>query len=154
MDLILWRHAGAEDGRPDEARPLTARGRKQARGVAKWLAKRLPPRYTLLVSPAVRARETAAPLSERGRVEERVEERVGLGARAPGLLEAAGWPEGEGTVVVVGHQPTLGEAAGILLAREAVPLRIRKGALWWFRIQRRGDRWEATLLAVVDPDLL
>ncbi len=149
MDLILWRHAEAEDGWPDEARPLTARGKKQALRAAQWLEKRLPPKFTLLVSPAVRARETAAPLSEEGRVEER----VGVGARAPGLLEAAGWPKGEGTVVVVGHQPTLGEAAGILLTREAVPLRIRKGALWWFRVKRKGDLWETTLLSVVDPDL-
>ena len=150
MDLILWRHAEAEAGWPDEARPLTARGKKQALRAAKWLEKRLPPSYTLLVSPAERARETAAPLSEEGRLEER----VGVGARAPDLLEAAGWPDGEGTVVVVGHQPTLGEAAGILLAREALPLRVRKGSLWWFRVKRRGNLWETTLLTVVDPDLL
>lgn len=150
MDLILWRHAEAEEGWPDEARPLTARGRKQALEAAGWLRERLPPEATLLVSPAVRARETAAPLSDRGRVEEG----IGPGARAGDLLEAAGWPGGEGTVVVVGHQPTLGEAAGLLLAGEPIPLKVRKGALWWFRAKRRGALWETTLLAVVDPGLL
>lgn len=150
MDLILWRHAEAEDGYPDEARPLTAKGKKQALLASRWLAKRLPDRYTLLVSPAVRARETAAPLSTEGKVEGR----IGPGARPGDLLEAAGWPGGEGTVVVVGHQPTLGEAAGLLLSGEPVPLKVRKGALWWIRGRRRGSLWEATLLAVADPDLL
>jgi len=31
MDLILWRHADAEDGVPDSGRKLTAKGEKQAR---------------------------------------------------------------------------------------------------------------------------
>ena len=35
MDLILWRHADAEDGADDLARQLTAKGRKQAARVGK-----------------------------------------------------------------------------------------------------------------------
>ena len=31
MDLILWRHADAEPGEPDDQRRLTAKGKKQAR---------------------------------------------------------------------------------------------------------------------------
>ena len=30
MDLILWRHADAQDGSPDMERALTAKGLKQA----------------------------------------------------------------------------------------------------------------------------
>jgi len=43
MNLILWRHAEAEDFAPsDLARALTTKGRKQAQNVAKWLRTRLP----------------------------------------------------------------------------------------------------------------
>ncbi len=34
MDLLLWRHAEAEDGTPDLKRKLTPRGEKQARQMA------------------------------------------------------------------------------------------------------------------------
>ena len=37
MNLLLWRHAEAQDGDPDLARELTARGRKQAEKMAHWL---------------------------------------------------------------------------------------------------------------------
>jgi len=44
MDLILWRHAEAEDagGKPDLERNLTRHGRKQAARMAEWLKPRLP----------------------------------------------------------------------------------------------------------------
>lgn len=150
MDLVLWRHAEAEDTCPDPSRRLTPRGRKQALRVAGWLRERLPADFILLSSPAVRARDTALALSERVREEPG----VGLGATPRGLLQAAGWPKAEGAVVVAGHQPTLGEAAALLLVGEVVALRIKKGAAWWFRSRRRGTLLEVTLLAVADPDLL
>ena len=56
MDLILWRHADAEDaapGKPDTERSLTAKGEKQApHCVADWLKKRLPQRCRVVASPA------------------------------------------------------------------------------------------------------
>ena len=42
MDLLLWRHAEAEDGFPDSKRKLTARGEKQAAQIAEWLKKHAP----------------------------------------------------------------------------------------------------------------
>ncbi|MGH8706923.1 MAG: SixA phosphatase family protein, partial [Burkholderiales bacterium] len=62
MDLILWRHAEAEDGPPDLERRLTPRGRKDAAHVAKWLLQRLPSKFVVLASPALRAQETAQAL--------------------------------------------------------------------------------------------
>ena len=38
MDLILWRHAEAEDGANDLARELTQKGHKQAARVADYTA--------------------------------------------------------------------------------------------------------------------
>ena len=64
MELILWRHAEAEDGEPDLARKLTPRGNKQARRAAEWLDRHLPDRTRILVSPAIRAQQTAAALAD------------------------------------------------------------------------------------------
>jgi phosphohistidine phosphatase len=147
MELILWRHADAHDGTPDAERKLTAKGKRQARRVAKWLRKRLPKDARILASPAVRAQRTARELSRRFETVAA----AGLSARAEGLLKAAGWPDaGEATVVVVGHQPTLGEAAALALTGRAAPWSLQKGALIWIK-SPDGDG--ATLKAAVTPDL-
>ena len=68
MELILWRHADAEDaapGKPDAERSLTAKGEKQARRVAGWLKKQLPEDTRVVVSPARRAQQTAQALVKR-----------------------------------------------------------------------------------------
>lgn len=66
-NLILWRHAEAEDGPDDLARRLTPRGHKQAAKMARWLTARLPERFRLISSEALRAQETAASLGHRTR---------------------------------------------------------------------------------------
>ena len=60
MELILWRHAEAEMGEPDEGRALTAKGHKQAWKMAEWLDHNLPNSCKILVSPATRTVQTAA----------------------------------------------------------------------------------------------
>lgn len=146
MDLILWRHADAEDAHPDAERRLTDKGHKQAARVARWLVDRLPKHYSLLVSPATRAQQTAEALARRF---ETVEQ-VGLSASPASLLAAAGWPNAGATVVVVGHQPTLGRTAGQLLTGRDIDLGVRKGSIFWFT--HRGG--EVALKAVMSPDLV
>ncbi len=150
MDIILWRHAEAEDGMPDAKRKLTERGRKQAKQVARWLGKRLPADARILACPAVRAVQTAEalerPFEELGK--------LGTGASAASLLGAVGWPHAGGTVVVVGHQPTLGRAAALLLTGDAADWSVRKGALWWFTRRMRNGSEETVLRAVIAPDLV
>ena len=51
MELVLWRHADAEDGIPDEARKLTPKGIRQAERMAAWLRERLPQHARILNSP-------------------------------------------------------------------------------------------------------
>src|SRR5215471_3436836 len=104
MDLILWRHAEAEAGEPDQGRRLTAKGLKQAERVGAWLDRHLPDTARILVSPADRAQQTALGLKRKFRT---VDE-VGPGASVSGILTAASWPDSREAVVVVGHQPTLG----------------------------------------------
>jgi phosphohistidine phosphatase len=146
MDLILWRHADAEHGSPDSARRLTERGQAQAASMAAWLKPRLPERCEILVSPAVRAQQTAAALG----LPYSTSAKVGAGAASGDLLAAAVWPEHGGAILIVGHQPTLGRVAATLLSDKEADWEIAKGALWWFR--QTGIK--AVLCAVIDPDLL
>jgi phosphohistidine phosphatase len=148
MELILWRHAEAEDGVADAKRKLTPKGEKQAKKVGRWLAKRLPDDTRVLSSPAVRARQTAQALGRRFATDKA----IGTGAGPSDVLAATGWPEGEGTVVVVGHQPTFGEIAGLLLTGEPVELSIKKGAAWWFESRQRNGERETALKAVIGAE--
>lgn len=146
MELLLWRHADAAEGLPDALRPLTSKGERQAKLIARWLKPRLPRDLRILVSPAARAQQTAKALG----MKFETSAAVSTGASARELLGATGWPEGEGAVLVVGHQPTLGRAAALLLSGEESDLSVRKGALWWFVGAENG---QAALRAVIGPDL-
>ncbi|TDV28701.1 phosphohistidine phosphatase SixA [Paraburkholderia caballeronis] len=153
MNLILWRHAEAEDtAANDLARQLTTKGRKQAQHVAKWLRPRLEDDAVILASPAVRTIQTAEALTDQYRV---VRE-IAPGASAEQVLAAAGWSHGVApTVVVVGHQPTLGEVAARLLHGDATRgLSLKKGALWWFASREHHGDETAVLLAAMSPDLV
>jgi phosphohistidine phosphatase len=150
MDLILWRHAETEDGFPDEGRKLTVKGEKQAAKMAEWLKAHLPEGARILVSPATRTRQTAAALTRDGVV---VKE-VGPGASVAGLLGATGWPDAKGAVVVVGHQPTLGQVAAYLLSNTQESWNIKKGAVWWFSNRTRQDEPQTILKAVMSPEFL
>jgi len=148
MDLILWRHAEAEDGAPDHARALTAKGIKQAGKVGEFLRQHLPDDCRILVSPATRTQQTVAPLTDHFTIAPT----IAPGASAQAVLNAARWPDAGGTVLVVGHQPTLGEVASQLLGCKDATLSIKKGAVWWFS-QRDGSS-QVTLRLVITPDLL
>ncbi|HEX6829659.1 MAG TPA: histidine phosphatase family protein [Burkholderiales bacterium] len=149
MDLILWRHAEAEDGMPDSGRKLTEKGRRQADAVSRWLRKRLPEDVRVIASPAKRCQQTAKALAAGFETVAA----IGVGASAADLLDAAGWPGAGGAVVVVGHQPTLGRAAALLMGEEA-DWNIRKGALWWLSSPARQGEIRVLLRAVIGPDLV
>jgi phosphohistidine phosphatase len=151
MDLILWRHAEAEDGLDDERRRLTAKGRRQADAMAKWLHAHLPRHHAVIVSPALRTRETAAALTAAALTAEvLISDEVGLGASPASILRAAGWPDADRPVVIVGHQPTLGMTAAELLTGRRAHWSVRKGSICW--IARKGS--ENTLRAVLPPELV
>ena len=150
MELILWRHAEAEDGGADLARRLTPKGLRQSQEVAKWLRPRLAKHTRILVSPAQRTRQTANALSE----EHEIVPDLAPGASPAALLAVAGWPDQSGTVLVVGHQPTLGLVASKLIAGTPMAWSIKKGAAWWISHRLRDEQPHVTLRAVISPDLL
>ena len=148
MDLILWRHAEAADGMPDHARELTPKGIKQAAKVAAFLCQHLPHDHRILVSPTTRTQQTVAALTNHFTLAPT----IAPGASAEAVMHAARWPDGGGTVLIVGHQPTLGEVAAKLLGCQNPSLSIKKGALWWFN--RRESAEQVTLRLVITPDFL
>jgi len=150
MELILWRHAEAEDGFPDSERKLTAKGEKQAAAMAAWLKARLPEGYRVVASPARRTQQTAKALM----ASFETEREIGVGTSVEALLGAVGWPDAKGAVVVVGHQPTLGEVAAYLLADRKNSWNIKKGAVWWLSNRNRRDDNPTVLKLAISPDLL
>ncbi len=168
MDLILWRHADAgeplDDPIADLQRKLSGKGEKQAARMADWLNRFLPDSTRVLVSPALRCQQTAQALSRK------FQTREGLGpAGSVGtLLTLARWPDRREPVLVVGHQPTLGMTAALLMAgaqataeaeREEAPHEtpawsVRKGAVWWLRHRERAGVADVVLVSVRSPDNL
>lgn len=156
MDLIIWRHAEAEDGADDLARALTPRGRKQAAAMAAWLKTHLPKGYVLVASEAVRARQTAEALEPDHKVDPRLNPDIGIAS----YLDAIGWSQDgfrDGTpetLLIVGHQPTLGQLAARLLAGQNHDWTVKKGGIWWFQGRERGGSAQMVLKTVLAPDQL
>ena len=153
MDLILWRHAEAEvaaAGQDDLQRALTHKGERQARRMAAWLNQRLPATTRVLVSPALRCRQTAEALGR----EMRIVPTLAPDVPAAALIEAARWPRSSEPVLICSHQPTLGQLAAQLLAGVEQDWAVKKGAVWWLRWRQRDGEPEVTLHAVQGPDAL
>ncbi len=148
MDLILWRHAQTEDSLPDLERQLTPLGRKQAARMAAWLDRSLPSGCRILCSPAVRTRQTADALGRKYKV---VPE-IGPGADPQQVLAAAGWPDARGPVLLVGHQPWLGQVAALLLAGQPQYWTVKKANAWWIAQRDREEGNPIYLKAVMAPE--
>lgn len=153
MDLILWRHAEAEpgdEGLPDLERALTPKGLKQARRMGKWLDAQLPDNSRIIASPALRTIQTAEGLGRKYKINAE----LAPGAEPQAILQAANWPAAKETVVIVGHQPTLGQVAALLLTGEALDFEMKKAAAWWFVQREPDDPASLYLKAVMAADLV
>jgi len=153
MDLILWRHAEADEpqgGCDDLARVLTPRGEKQAQRMAHWLDRQLPEGLRVLCSPAKRTEQTVMALGRKYKL------RAELlpGGSGEDLLELVQWPVQKGAVLVVGHQPMLGAAVAKILGLSQSACAVRKGAVWWLRHRERLGQAETVVMAVQSPELL
>jgi phosphohistidine phosphatase len=133
LDLILWRHAQAQDLPIDDAimerigkgedvrieidpvqdlaRMLTPKGERQAERMGAWLNQRLPESTKVLVSPAQCTQQTALALGRSFKTMRALNPQ----ATVDHVLEAAKWPRSRDAVLIIGHQPTLGTLAARLL---------------------------------------
>ena len=148
MDLILWRHAQAEAGEPDEGRELTQQGRKQAQRMGAWLDRTLPSGCKILSSPTSRTIQTVDALGRKYKILPE----IGPMASAADVINAVGWPDSKIPVMVVGHQPWLGEVASLLLTGEEQYWTIKKSNAWWISHRQRDEGNEIFLKAVMSPE--
>lgn len=172
MDLILWRHAEAEEpgpanapvgidsDRPEEpgpdalhrdlARRLTPKGEKQALRMARWLDRQLPEGTRIFSSPAVRAEQTVLALGRRYKLRDELRPE----SDAQALLDVVQWPAAKTPTLVVGHQPSLGQVVARLLGLSESDCSIKKGAVWWLRQRQRGETFQTVVITVQTPELL
>ena len=165
MDLILWRHAEAEDWPEGQSetgdslgsdleRSLTSRGEKQAIRIANWLDRQLPDGTRILVSPARRCEQTALALGRKYKI---CTDLAPAGTPAQ-LLELVQWPFAKSPVLIVGHQPTLGQTIAQLLGLQKSECAVKKGAVWWLRYrtrEREHDKAGQTVVVTVQsPEIL
>jgi len=150
MELFLWRHADALPGTSDFERELSPLGHQQAGKAAEWLRGKTGglAGLRILVSPAVRTRQTAAHFCED---ENKIQLCLPLYENAPSneILVILGWPDITLPALIVGHQPQIGLLADQLLADTPHPASFRKCALWWLRLEPGQD--SAQLVNMVEP---
>ena len=150
MDLLLWRHAEAEEGSDGLKGRLTERGERQARAMARWIREHQPRGLRIVAGPAVRSRLTAEAL----KLPFETNRKIGPDACVSDLLAAAGWPSGGGAVLIVGHQPALGRLAALLLSGQEAEWTIKKGALWWLSNRVRRNETQTVLRAAIPCEML
>jgi phosphohistidine phosphatase len=127
MELILWRHTEAEPGEPDSERALTAKGQKQAAKMGQWLDRHLPQNCKILCSPAKRTLQTVEALGRKFKTHPA----LFTDATPESILAAVNWPDSREPVLVVGHQPTLGQVASLAISGTVQDWTIKKGHILW-----------------------
>jgi phosphohistidine phosphatase len=117
----LLRHAEAADGLPDDERPLTERGMRQAEAAGQALSRLGTNIDICLSSPKLRAVQTAQRACESLGIEVTIEPRL---AGEP--FDVHELTDGRGDVLLVGHDPSFSLTLHDLTGVQA---RMRKGGL-------------------------
>jgi phosphohistidine phosphatase len=156
MLLDLLRHADAGDpeawDRPDAERPLSDKGRRQAKRLGDHLASIGFRAEAIITSPKVRAVETAELVADK------IEGTVASDDRLAGPLDLeiveailgdAGDPD---EAMLVGHDPDFSGLLSVLCAAAGVTM--RKGALARIEIDRPLRAGGGTLRWLLPPDVL
>ena len=156
VELYLLRHAHAGDplgwAGPDDGRPLSAKGEKQAERLGAFLAGIGFTPGTIITSPKLRAAQTAEIVGRQLGVQVTVDERLGdaLGtASLEAILRDGGDPV---RPVLVGHDPDFSDLVAELCGSGNVPM--RKGALARIDVERPITAGRGQLRWLVPPDLL
>jgi phosphohistidine phosphatase len=145
--IILWRHADAapadiEQGEDDMQRQLTTKGLIQAKKMAAWLNLQLSEVSILVSSPAERAVQTAEALKQKvieeyalrpsANLQEVLKFLASLEAKNTALIETE--IKLRKSLIIVGHQPWLGQLVTHLTGFSGAEISIKKGAIWWLRL--------------------
>lgn len=153
MKVHFIRHAQAIERStdlPDEQRNLTCRGRKRFRQVAASLKKMNVDPDFILSSPKIRAVQTTEILAETLRFngDVRISPELASGPDLHDLVAILGANSGASEVVIVGHEPSLGEVIGELL-RLSTPCYLSKGCVVTTKISPRQSGFSAELTGLI-----
>src|ERR1043166_1097444 len=164
MNLYLLRHGiavpGDEPGiESDHERPLTSKGAKRMRKAAKGLRRLGIGFDAILTSPLIRARQTADIIAAALGLESELHEISGLAPESSvdNLLFGLTRFQNREHLLLVGHQPLLGDAAAYLLrGKDKVPYNIplRKGGICRLEIDGVPPATPATLHWLLVPKQL
>jgi phosphohistidine phosphatase len=153
MELILWRHAEAEAHKPDQLadqlRVLTPKGARHASRVGAWLDRQLPAHCRILSSPATRCVQTAEGLGRKFQTLDA----LNTDSTPQDILAASGWPNARLPVVIVGHNPLLGQVASLIFTGQVHDWKIRKASVFWVAVKGEDDPAPFVRL-VVGPDII
>ena len=160
MDLYLMRHGIAvprqdSTSASDRERPLTEKGIKRMRRAVKGLSV-LKIRFDrILTSPLRRARQTAEIVAETLGIQgphEELEELAPDSSPEQFISRIAGYPPGK--LLLVGHQPLLGEIAKHLLKSTEAKVNFKKGGLCRIEVEDPPQEKAAVLHWMLTPKQL
>ena len=153
MDLILWRHAEAielaESGN-DMDRHLTPKGERQTARMSIWLDRVLPQGTRIFCSPATRCEQTVMALGRRYKLREE----LSPNGQAQEVLDLVQWPVAKGAVMVVGHQPYLGQVVAKLFDMKPGECSNKKASVWCIKTKAHESVLQTSLHAVQSADLV
>lgn len=158
-NLILWRHAEAEDVSAtgeDAGRALTKRGQKDAAKMAKWLNEHLPEDTEIFCSPAQRCLETAAALNQKAPLGKQrnvtVAEFLSVDSSVSVIAKKVMNDDASKTLLLVGHQPNLGYLIAKVLGMPESACVVKKGSVWWIRQRIVQGVPQVYVFALQQPD--
>ncbi|MCI5969010.1 SixA phosphatase family protein [Helicobacter sp.] len=136
MRLVLVRHAKAKDrekwvDKDDLKRPLTKKGVKQARKIAKYIAKKYPNADAVVSSLALRACDTAKHIiKEQKNCTFLLTPKINPEEGVAGFLRNQDKLEEDWqTLIVVAHEPAISQFVRLICAKGMLNLRVSKGCM-------------------------
>jgi len=162
MNLYVIRHAiavdeGTSEYESDSQRPLTDKGRKKMRQIAKAL-RNLGVEFDLILSsPYVRARETAEILADVFKMKKKLgfsDNLIPLG-NPELLITELNEKYSVNSMAVVGHEPHLSTLVGLLVAENAkIDVTLKKGGVCYLSADDLHHEGRATLEWLLTPGIL
>jgi phosphohistidine phosphatase len=162
MNLYIIRHAiavdeGTSDYESDSERPLTNKGRKKMRQIAKSL-RNLGVEFDLILSsPYVRARETAEILADVFKMKKKIvfsDNLIPMG-NPELLITEVNEKYSVDSIALVGHEPHLSTLVGLLVAENAkIDVTLKKGGVCYLSADDLHHEHRATLEWLLTPGIL
>jgi len=162
MNLYIIRHAiavdeGTSEYESDSERPLTDKGRKKMRQIAKGLRSLGVEFDLILSSPYVRARETAEILAEVFKMKKKIDfsdNLIPMG-NPELLITEVNEKFSVESMAVVGHEPQLSALVGLLVGENGkIDVTLKKGGVCYLSADDLHQERRATLQWLLTPGIL